>query len=155
MIFTVDLLPENHPTDTKAFFKDGIFDSITIHWTGPQYLQTPKVVRNWWLESGGQAAAHFIIKSNQCLQCVPFTKQAYHCGNPTGNRTSLGIEVIPMDEDGRFSDDSIKTIKELLSLFSPKPIFRHYDWSGKECPKYYINEHRWEKLKLAITPDSW
>lgn len=155
MIFSMDLLPENHPTDTKAFFKNYTFDSITIHWTGPQYHQTTKIVRDWWLKSGGEASAHFVIKDDHCLQCVPIIKQAYHCGHPTGNRTSIGIEVIPENAKGKFSDKSIQTVKELLSLFPPKPLARHYDWSGKDCPKYYLDEHLWEQLKLAIKPDSW
>lgn len=155
MMFYANLLPKDHPTDTKQFFKNNAFDSITIHWTGPLYMQTPEVIRSWWLSQDNGAAAHFVIKDNVCMQCIPINKTAYHCGNPVGNRTSLGIEVIPYDETGIFSAQSRQTLKDLLFLFSPVPLLRHYDWSGKDCPRFYIDDEKWEKLKLAILPDFW
>ena len=155
MMYYVNLLPEDHPTDTKQFFKGGRFDTITIHWTGDQFQQTPEVVRNWWLSQKNGAAAHFVIKDNVCLQCIPPYKTAFHCGDPVGNRTSLGIEVIPYDKTGIFSAQSRQTLKDLLSFFPPVPILRHYDWTQKECPKFYIDEEKWKQLKLAILPDSW
>lgn len=155
MMFYVDLLPEEHPTNSLKFFPDFKPDSITIHYTGEQYGQTPQVVRDWWESQTTGIAAHFVIKDNVCLQCLPIHRSAFHCGHPTGNRTSLGIEVIPHDKSGIFSGQSKATLKELLSLFNPVPLLRHHDWSGKNCPKYYIDNEKWEQLKLAITPDWW
>lgn len=146
---------ENCPLDTGAFLKDGHPQSITIHWIGAFPGQTPDIVRNWWLESGHMSSAHFIIKDDICMQCWPIHKVAYHAGTPAGNNTSIGIEVIPATFEGEFSKASIKTLRELLFLFPKMPIYRHYDWTGKDCPKFYINEERWQKLLLEITPESW
>lgn len=155
MMFYTDFLPESHPSNTKQIFPNGMPESITIHYTGEQYGQTPQVVRDWWLSQSNGVAAHFVIKDNVCLQVLPTYKTAYHCGNPVGNRTSLGIEVIPYDASGIFSAQSRQTLKDLLSLFPPLPLVRHHDWNGKLCPKYYLDENKWKQLKLAITPDSW
>lgn len=152
MIFKQDFLPENAPTDSLKYFKNGLAESITIHWTGENYRQSPEVVRNYWLESGGNVSTHFIIKDEKCLQCVPITKICYHTGVLVGNNTSIGIEVIAQNGKGEFSDMSIKTLRELLSILPQLPIFRHYDWSGKDCPRYYTDKSLWEQLKKQITP---
>lgn len=148
-----DFLPEDLPCDTKSFFKGGQPDSYTIHWVGPYPGQSPKTVRDWWESSNMEASAHFIIKDDLCLQCLPIWKTAYHTGNLVGNKTSIGIEVIPKNLEGEFSQKSIETIKELLLILAPKPVMRHYDWSGKDCPKFYIDDDKWEKLKLYICPN--
>lgn len=147
-----DFLPEGLPCDTKSFFKEGEADSYTIHWIGAYPGQSPQDVRAWWETSAGEASAHFIIKDDLCLQCLPLWKTAYHTGNLVGNKTSIGIEVIPKNSKGEFSQKSIETLKELFFLLPVKPILRHFDWSGKECPKFYIDDDKWEQLKLAFSP---
>lgn len=155
MIIQQSLLPDDHPTNTELFFRDYRHDSITIHWTGELFHQSPQVVKKYWEREGNSASAHFIIKDEACLQCLPVHRVAYHCGHPTGNATSLGIEVIPQSELGEFSARSIETLRNLLFLFHPTQILRHYDWSGKDCPRFYLDEERWKQLLLAITPSSW
>lgn len=155
MIIQQCLLPDDHQTNTGLFFSNYRHDSITIHWTGELFHQSPSVVKKYWEREGNSASAHFIIKDEACLQCLPVHRVAYHCGNPTGNATSLGIEVIPQSELGEFSARSIETLRNLLFLFHPTPILRHYDWSGKDCPRFYLDEERWKQLLLAITPSSW
>ena len=59
----------------------------------------------------------------------------------------IGIEVIPENTDGRFSDASIETLKTLLDKYFPRlPLVRHYDWTGKDCPKYYVDSNNWKDL---------
>lgn len=152
MQFSINLLPLDHDTNTELFFKDGQYDSITIHYTGEQFGQTPQVVRKWLARDNNEASYHFIVKDNLCLQIQSTEKCVYHCGHPTGNRTSLAIGVIPDSEHGEFSEASMKTLKELLFLLRHVPLFRHYDWNGKPCPAWYVDEEHWKQLKLAIQP---
>jgi N-acetylmuramoyl-L-alanine amidase len=145
------------PSDCKA--RPGIpldrLDAITIHWIGPypkQFVSTP---RQWWIDCKGEAAAHYIIKDEDCINTIPPTELAYHCGNYVGNHTSIGIEVIPANEDGEFSMLSIQTLKELLQQWPNLPIRRHFDWSGKDCPRYYTplsldGTARWCKLLTEL-----
>lgn len=133
--------PMNHPT------------SITIHWIGPHPKQSVYDPRSWWLKGpdgkGLAASAHYIIKDSECLQCIPENEVAWHAGGK-GNYSSLGIEVIPMNIAGEFSQDSIDTLIELLKQLPKLPLLRHYDWTGKECPLYYVNEDRWITLKNEL-----
>lgn len=144
------LIPDGLKCDTHMKFADGQPSVITIHWIGPYPNQTPDIVRDWWIKSGGEASAHFIVKDDDVLQCWETNKVAWHAGCKSGNLTSIGIEVIPCDKEGKFSKRSIQTLKELLATLPKLPIVRHYDWTGKDCPKYYCNSNEWEKLLLEL-----
>lgn len=149
--FEERLLPEGIPCDSGEWFKEGYPDSVTIHWIGAYPWHTPKIVRSWWETGGGEASAHLVIKDKEVLQCWPLAKVAWHCGKPAGNRSSIGIEVVPYDVEGQFSILSIATLKAVLDdLFPGLPVKRHYDWSGKECPLYYVDGDRWDSLKALL-----
>lgn len=146
MKFKQNFIPENAKCSTHHGFDNGRANVITIHWIGPYPEQTPEQVRDWWIKSNGEASAHYIIKDEECLQCWPLDVVAWHAGCRAGNYTSIGIEVIPRNKEGEFSDSSINTLKELLSTLPRLPIVRHYDWTGKDCPKWYCATDKWECL---------
>jgi N-acetylmuramoyl-L-alanine amidase CwlA len=128
--------------------------SITIHWVGPFPGQTPSVVRQYWVKNNLQASAHYVIKDDECIQCIPDGEVAWHCGCK-GNYESFGIEVIPMNIEGRFSQESIDTLKQVVSHLAPTKILRHYDWTGKDCPLYYTplsdgGDDRWRDLVAEL-----
>lgn len=150
MNITKKFIPEGIKCDTKQYFAEGQPSVITIHWVGPFPGQTPDIVRDYWINSGGEASAHYIIKDDECMQCWPENKVAWHAGCMTGNRNSIGIEVIPCNKEGEFSEKSIQTLKELIHTFPKMPIIRHYDWTGKDCPKYYTNTDKWTELLSKI-----
>jgi N-acetylmuramoyl-L-alanine amidase len=151
--------------------------SITIHWIGPYPKHTPQGVRRWWEigndGTGVQASAHFIVKDSEVLQCLPLNEVAWHIGdgrNGVGNNTAIGIEVIPMNSEGEFSEESIQSVKELLKILPNVEIKRHFDWVGKDCPRFYTDVHnlvgvdnrytnpaggtdRWKELLERIKPD--
>lgn len=146
MKLTENFIPEGLPCDTKARFHDGQPSIITIHWIGPYPNQTPDNVRTWWINSKNEASAHFIVKEDEVMQCWPTDKIAWHAGCKAGNNTSIGIEVIPCNIQGRFSEKTIRTLKELLDTLPRLPLVRHFDWTGKDCPSYYCNNNEWNEL---------
>lgn len=147
MNFKQDFIPEDAKCNTHNCFDNEMATTVTIHWIGPYPGQTPAQVRKYWIDSKAEPSAHFIIKDDECLQCWPINKAAWHAGCRAGNYTSIGIEIIPENVEGKFSDKSIATLKELLNKYFPNlPLVRHYDWSGKECPKYYVNINEWKAL---------
>lgn len=143
-------LPNNSPADTKRYFtSEPLF--VTIHWVGPYPGQTPDIVRDYWIASRSEASAHVIIKDDVVMECWPLNKIAYHAGHSIGNDYSIGIEIIPENKVGRFSEQSLKTLKEYIDTYLPnKPIVRHYDWSGKLCPAYYCVSEHWTELKEKL-----
>ena len=148
MILEKDFIPEGTNCDTKL--KLTSLDSITIHWIGPYPEQTPAQVRKYWIDSKGEASAHFIIKDSNVLQCWPTDKVAWHAGCKVGNMTSIGFEVVPMNKEGVFSKLSIKTLSQLLDTLPNKPLVRHFDWTGKKCPAYYCDSNKWEELLTEL-----
>jgi N-acetylmuramoyl-L-alanine amidase CwlA len=126
--------------------------SITIHWIGPYPKQSVQEPIRWWVKQKLQASAHFVIKDNMCINCIPIEETAWHSGVAEGNHTSIGIEVVPDDVEGRFSAASIETLKEVLSHLPDVPLLRHYDWTKKDCPRWYTpytdgGAQHWEDLE--------
>ena len=76
------------------------------------------------------------------------------------NRYLYGIEVCHPDWNGKFNSKTYNTlvnrVADLLIEFNLRPskdtLWRHYDVTGKDCPKYYmINPQEWDKLVDDIT----
>jgi hypothetical protein len=121
-------------------------DRILIHWIGPYPGQAVTTPWNWWENGtdgkGIAASAHLIVKDENVLQALPLNEIGYHSGD-TRNNHSIGIEVIPKNAAGEFSEKTIKTLQELvrhirretgLDLF----LERHFDGvQKKDCPRFY------------------
>ncbi len=95
------------------------------------------------------ASAHFIVGlEGEVVQCIPLTEWAYASNSRNGDTVS--VEVCHPDETGEFSpvtyDRTVKLTAWLCSTFglTADDVLRHYDVSGKICPKYYVeNEDAW------------
>jgi len=148
---------------------------IIIHWIGPYPNQVVSSPWNWWENgsdgTGVRASAHFIVKNDDILQCLPLDEVGWHSGD-SRNYESIGIEVIPKNEQGEFGSITIDTLQRLIQhireeIGRPLPLERHFDGTQKkDCPRFYTplseiitkdtmgndqrGEQRWEKLKLFL-----
>ena len=103
------------------------------------------------------ASSHFIVGlEGEIVQCIPTSEIAYASNDR--NHDTIAIEVCHPDADGEFSDVTYDTLVHLtgwLCLYlrvQPAEIIRHYDVSGKKCPRYYVeHEEAWEAFKLDVT----
>ena len=130
----------------SRFSTDRKLERIIIHWIGPFAHHTPAGVRNWWENgndgSGVAASAHFIVKDYIALQCLPLEEKGRHSGD-IRNDFSIGIEVIPMNAAGEFSQISLLTLKELVQYIRNETklnleLERHFDGvQRKDCPRFY------------------
>jgi N-acetylmuramoyl-L-alanine amidase CwlA len=73
------------------------------------------------------------------------------------NKNSISIEVCHPDSSGKFNDETYNSLIKLVSFLCDKfsldenDIIRHYDITGKICPKYYVeNEDAWETFKRDV-----
>lgn len=73
------------------------------------------------------------------------------------NRKSIGIEDCHPDWEGKFNDATYNSLVELCTDICKRyglginDIIRHYDVTGKECPRYYVrNEYAWIKFKNDV-----
>ena len=89
------------------------------------------------------------------IRCVPDTEIAY--ASNQRNADSLSIECCHPDKSGKFSTATYQSLIHLVAYLcdryeiSLSQIIRHYDITGKNCPKYYVeNENAWKQLKQDI-----
>lgn len=101
-------------------------------------------------------SSHFIIGlEGEILCCVPVQEVAY--ANYPRNEDTISIECCHPDNSGKFTQETQKSLVKLVlwlcgSLdLKASDVIRHYDVSGKNCPKYYVeHEDAWTTLKSEI-----
>ena len=141
--------------------KIGTIKNIVVHWIGnagttaennAKYFNSLKDGR------GTYASSHYIIGNDGVvIRCVPENEVAYHASS--ANNYSIGIEVCHPDNTGKYTNLAYNALIELLvdlckryKLEPTQAIIRHYDVSGKECPKYYVRcVDEWKKLKQDVS----
>lgn len=91
-----------------------------------------------------KASSHFVIGlEGEIVQCIPSSEIAYASNGR--NYDTLSIECCIQDETGKFSkptyDAAVHLSAWLVEHFGlgTKDIIRHYDVTGKPCPKYFVD----------------
>ena len=91
----------------------------------------------------------------EVLQCVPLAEIAY-CSSQANDHT-VSIEVCHADEAGEFSAEMMASLLRLTAWLceefdlAPADVIRHYDVTGKVCPKYYVDHpEAWEDFRSAL-----
>lgn len=157
-----DYIPVNEWSRPGTPLED--INAVVIHYVGNPGT-TARANRNYFAslssgEEGTYASSHFVVGlEGEVVQCVPLTEIAYASNGRNGDTVS--IEVCHPDETGEFSPVTYRRCVELTAwlcqefkLDPEKDIIRHYDVTGKECPRYYV-EHpdAWEQLKADVAAE--
>ncbi|MDU6361707.1 MAG: peptidoglycan recognition family protein, partial [Clostridiales bacterium] len=90
------------------------------------------------------------------VRCVPENEVAYHASK--ANSHSIGVEVCHPDWSGKPTQKAHESLVSLLvelckkyNLEPTRAIIRHYDVTGKTCPKYYVEDvGAFKKLKEEV-----
>ena len=136
-------------------------NGVVIHYVGNPGT-TARANRNYFEslssgEEGTYASSHFVVGlEGEVIQCVPLAEVAY--ASNTRNDDTVSIEVCHPDETGAFSPVTYDRVVELTAwlcvrfkLDPETDVIRHYDVTGKECPKYYVeNPEAWEQLRADV-----
>lgn len=134
---------------------------IVIHWVGNANTSATanrNYFNNLAKTHSTSASSHYIIGLNgEIIRCIPDDEVAFHSGSYSMNRKSIGIEDCHPDWNGKFTDDTYNALVELCADLCKKygisinNVIRHYDVTGKSCPKYYVeHQDEWNKLKQDI-----
>ena len=136
-------------------------NGVVIHYVGNPGT-TAHANRNYFesLSSGKEgtyASSHFVVGlEGEVIQCIPLTEIAYASNGRNGDTVS--IEVCHPDEAGEFApvtyDRTVELTAWLCVQFKLDPetdVIRHYDVTGKECPRYYV-EHpeAWDAFRADV-----
>ena len=149
-----DLLPVNEYSRPGTPLET--VNGIVVHYVGNPNT-TAKQNRNYFANLAKthetSASSHFVIGlDGEIIQCVPLNEISY-CSNKR-NVDTVAIECCHPDDTGKFTDATYSSLIKLLKWLSGEygltrdDIIRHYDVTGKICPKWYVdNPGDWEKLR--------
>lgn len=130
-------------------------NNIVIH-----YVANPGTTaaqnRNYFGLAETAVASHFIVGlEGEIIQCVPIFEQS--AASNERNIDTISIEVCHPEEDGKFNDVTYNALVKLTAWLceatglTEDDLIRHYDITGKDCPKYYVeNPDKWETLKTDV-----
>lgn len=113
--------------------------AITIHWWG-SFGQTHDGVNNFFVNGAGATSAHFVasgIPKPRITCLVSPWDAAWHAGNATGNRTTIGIECRPeaTEADYRVVAELVRFLRDTYGHHLP--LIPHRDWQATQCPGHY------------------
>ena len=149
----VQLLTPNDFSRPQIALKQ--INGIVIHYTANPGT-TAQSNRDYFesLKDAGttHASSHFIIGlDGEIIQCIPSTEISYASNDR--NTDTLSIECCHPDETGTFTDATYHSLVELTAWLCrhfeipADQVIRHYDITGKVCPKYFVeNEDAWTQF---------
>lgn len=133
---------------------------IVIHYVGNPGT-TAEQNRCYYCNPESSVSSHFLIGlDGEILQCLPL----YEKSSATNwrNADTISIEVCHPDESGAFNSATYASLVRLTAWLlaacdlDQDHIIRHYDVTGKECPKYFVvNEQAWEQFKSDAAEADW
>lgn len=132
---------------------------IVIHYTanpGSTAEENRNYFENLRKKKTTYASSHFVVGiDGEIVQCVPLDEIAYASNDR--NKDTISIECCHPNKDGKFTKKTYNSLIQLVSWLCGKynlkkdAIIRHYDVTGKMCPKYYVeHEDAWKKFKNDV-----
>lgn len=132
---------------------------VIIHYTanpGTDALQNRNYFENLMISKATKVSSHFVIGlQGDIVQCVPTSEIAY--ASNERNEDTISIEVCHPDETGKFNQESYQSLVKIAAYLvceynlDSDDILRHYDVTGKNCPKYFVeHEEKWNNFKRDV-----
>lgn len=154
---TVELLPLNEFSRPGTPLEE--VNGIVIHYVGnpgTTAAQNHSFFTNLAQTGETYASSHFLVGlDGEVLQNVPLNEVAY-CSNQRNDDT-ISIECCHPDETGKFYDSTYQTLVNLCAYLcvefdlKPDDVIRHYDVTGKICPKYFVDyPEKWEDFHKDV-----
>ena len=132
---------------------------IVVHYTANPG-SSAQANRNYFegLKDSGErkVSSHFVIGiDGEIIQCVP-TKEIAYASNKR-NSDTVSIECCHKDETGEFTKETYDSLVQLTAWLCKRfsldgtDVIRHYDVTGKDCPRYYVaHEDEWKQFQTDV-----
>lgn len=133
-------------------------NGVVVHYVGNPGT-TAQQNRNYFAglaqqtgENATSVSSHFVIGlEGEILQCIPLDEIAYCTSHR--NVDTIAIECCHPDDSGAFTQETYDALLKLVGWLMERydleqdQILRHYDATGKECPRYFVeNPDAWNKF---------
>lgn len=135
-------------------------NGIVIHYTanpGTTAQQNHDYFEGLAKSGATKASSHYIIGlDGEIIRCIPEDEIAYASNDRNGD--TISIECCHFDDTGEFYVNTYNSLVYLCSYLMGKyslpvdSVIRHYDVTGKSCPKYFVDyPDEWLQFKADIT----
>lgn len=132
---------------------------IAIHYTanpGSTAMSNRNYFENLATTQENKVSSHFVVGlDGEVVQCIPTSEMSY--ATNARNVDTISIECCHPDETGQFNDETYNSAVKLTAWLCTRfglnsdQVIRHYDVTGKDCPKYYVeNPDAWFQMKSDI-----
>ncbi|MCF8010204.1 MAG: N-acetylmuramoyl-L-alanine amidase [Clostridiales bacterium] len=146
--------------------------ALVIHWTANTDVGADaKANRNYFNNSGDYASTHYIVDDQVVIQCLPEDEMGFHVGSsyykPDAlkllsnypNDCTIGIEMC-VNKDGDFQKTYQNTAAlstEIVNRYNwnQENLWRHYDITGKYCPRYFVNDITAREYNFSSASKGW
>ncbi|UZQ86322.1 N-acetylmuramoyl-L-alanine amidase [Thermoclostridium stercorarium] len=146
--YVTDHIPKTTPYNRRPGYSMTP-DYITIHSTGNP-TSTARNERAWLTNPNNNVTAswHIVVDEKEAIEAIPLNEVAWHAGdggNGTGNRKSIGIEICESGDRQKTLQNAAELVAKLLKErgWGVDRLRRHYDWSGKICPRIFYDNGKW------------
>ena len=135
-------------------------NGIVIHYTanpGATAQNNRDYFENLSISHEAKVSSHFVVGlEGEVIQCIPTSEMSY--ATNSRNVDSISIECCHKDDTGVFEQETYDSVVKLAAWLcarfglTSEQVIRHYDVTGKECPKYYVDHpDAWEQMKADIS----
>jgi len=145
---------------------------LVVHWTA-NTCETADADnnRNYFNYSGIAVSAHYIVDDHQVVQCLPEDEMAYHVGASQytanalrklswyPNNCTLGVEIC-VNKNSNFSqtmENSVELCADICKRYgwTSDRLWRHYDVTGKDCPKFFVDDNTAAAYGFGSAASGW
>lgn len=153
----VKLLTQNRYS--RPGTRTGKITGIVLHYTanpGSTAMQNRDYFEGLKDSHATSASSHFVVGiDGEIVQCVPTWEIAYASNDR--NADTVSIETCHRSADGSYTRETYESMIKLSAWLCLKfdlteeDVIRHYDVTGKICPKYFVeNEAAWKRYRKDV-----
>ena len=153
----VELLTPNEYS--RPGIKNETIRGIVVHYTanpGSTAMENRDYFESLKDSHETKVSSNFVIGlEGEIVQCIPTWEMAYASNDRNGD--TISIECCHPDETGQFREATYKSLVQLCAWLCQKydlstdDIIRHYDVTGKNCPKYFVeNPEAWKQFQADV-----
>lgn len=128
---------------------------IVIHYVGNPG-STAQQNRDFYNGSQSTVSSHFVVGlEGEIIQCLPLDEES--AASNWRNNDTISIEVCHPDDTGKFNKKTYRSLVKLTAWLEQQchlkedHVIRHYDITGKECPRYFVqHEDKWQEFQEDV-----
>ncbi|NHM25444.1 hypothetical protein G7K71_08550 [Desulfofundulus sp. TPOSR] len=147
--------------------------AVVVHWTANTNRGANARANRDYFETHPQdkVSAHWIVDDREAILCIPEDEMAYHVGarvyRPEAlqklsrypNDCTIGVEIC-VNADADFAvtyRNAVDLVADILRRYGwgVDRIWRHYDVTGKDCPRFFVNDATARQYGFAGAESAW